>query len=145
MLFQGALGVFSLLLTLGVSTVKAQIPVVPAQDPFYQPPAGFESKAPGSILRTRTVNLSFLGLIPDLSVQAYQLLYRTNSINGSAIAGVTTVFKPLIAKNDRFVSFRNYPLSFLFFISIPQSCKIVLGNSSGHFSNLPQLLVSFGE
>lgn len=107
MVFHGALRAFSLLLTLGLPIVKAQIPVTPTLDPFYNPPAGFESEAPGSILRTRTVNPSFLGLLPDLSVQAYQLLYRTTSINGSAIAGVTTVFKPFAAQTDRFVSFQS--------------------------------------
>jgi pimeloyl-ACP methyl ester carboxylesterase len=38
-------------------------------------------------------------------VEAYQLLYRTTAINNSAIATVTTVFKPLIPQPDRFISF----------------------------------------
>ena len=77
---------------------------VPSSDPFYQPPAGFESQEPGTILRTRTIVVSLFGILPD-PVEAYQLLYRTTSINGSAIATVTTVFKPLFPKTDRFVSF----------------------------------------
>ncbi|KFY14981.1 hypothetical protein V492_02303 [Pseudogymnoascus sp. VKM F-4246] len=77
----------------------------PDSDPFYQPPAGFESKEPGTILRTRPIVAAFFGILPN-PVEAYQLLYRTTSINGSAIATVTTVFKPLIAKTDRFVSFQ---------------------------------------
>ena len=79
--------------------------VLPDQDPFYQPPAGFESEAPGTVLRNRPIIAAFFGFIPD-PIEAHQLLYRTNSINGSAIAAVTTVFKPLFAKNDRFVSFQ---------------------------------------
>jgi pimeloyl-ACP methyl ester carboxylesterase len=80
------------------------IPQAPADDPFYQPPAGFESKAPGTILRDREISVAFLGLIPD-PVKAYQLLYRTTAINGTAIAGATTIFVPLNAKKDRFLSF----------------------------------------
>ena len=84
--------------------VEARIPQ-PDNDPFYTPPAGFESKAPGTVLKNRRVIASFLGLIPD-PVETHQILYRSTSINGSAIAGVTTIFKPLFAKKDRFVSFQ---------------------------------------
>ncbi|KAJ5595191.1 uncharacterized protein N7459_001399 [Penicillium hispanicum] len=76
----------------------------PSSDPFYQPPAGFASKEPGTILRQRNVTVGFLGLIPD-PVEAYQLLYRTTAVNGTAIATVTTVFKPQNAKTDRFISY----------------------------------------
>lgn len=75
-------------------------------DPFYQPPSGFESENPGAILRQRSVVVSFFGLIPD-PVEAWQVLYRTTAINGSAIAEVTTIFKPSSSnlKTDRFVDF----------------------------------------
>lgn len=76
----------------------------PSTDPFYQPPAGFESKAPGTILAQREIDSAFLGFIPT-PVEAHQLLYRTTAINGSAISTVTTVFKPKNAKSDRFISF----------------------------------------
>ncbi|KAI2726154.1 hypothetical protein CBS147332_3041 [Penicillium roqueforti] len=76
----------------------------PDTDPFYQPPAGFASEAPGTILSQRNITAAFFGLVP-VDVEAYQLLYRTTAINGSAIATVTTVFKPKDAKLDRFVSF----------------------------------------
>jgi len=81
------------------------IPAIPADDPFYQPPAGFESENPGTILKQRDISVAFLGLIPD-PVAAYQLLYRTTAINGSAIATVTTIFKPTNPKIDRFISFQ---------------------------------------
>jgi pimeloyl-ACP methyl ester carboxylesterase len=77
----------------------------PTVDPFYQGPSGFESKAPGTILRQRQINASFFGFIPN-PVEAWQLLFRTTAINGSAIAGVTTVFKPAFPQKDRFVSFQ---------------------------------------
>jgi len=99
--------VFTLVAFLAGSSIGQLItpPLLPSLDPFYQPPAGFESKEPGAILRTREVATAYFGLIPN-PVQAWQLLYRTNAVDGSAIASVTTVFKPLIAKNDRFVSFQ---------------------------------------
>ncbi|KAJ5173130.1 hypothetical protein N7492_005723 [Penicillium capsulatum] len=79
-------------------------PTAPSKDPFYQPPAGFESEEPGTILRHRNIGVAFLGLIPN-PVDAYQLLYRTTAVNGSAISTVTTIFKPSKAKTDRFVSY----------------------------------------
>lgn len=82
-------------------------PQTPSNDPFYQPPAGFESEKPGTILRQRTIHAGFYGLVPD-PVEAYQLLYRTTAINGSAIAEVTTIFKPTSPNTmtDRFISFQ---------------------------------------
>ncbi|GAM85454.1 hypothetical protein ANO11243_034610 [Dothideomycetidae sp. 11243] len=76
----------------------------PANDPFYVPPAGFQSSAPGTVLRSRPIVASFFSDVPD-PVFAWQLLYRTTAVNGSAIAGVTTVFRPLFAHLDRFVSY----------------------------------------
>ncbi|KJZ69847.1 hypothetical protein HIM_10747 [Hirsutella minnesotensis 3608] len=75
----------------------------PSQDPFYQPPAGFENTQPGAVLRQRPIAAGFFQLIPN-PVEAHQLLYRTTAVNGSAIATVTTIFKPLLAKQDRFIS-----------------------------------------
>ncbi|KAJ5773293.1 Lipase secreted [Penicillium paradoxum] len=79
-------------------------PQHPDNDPFYKPPAGFESKAPGTILANRVITAAFFGIIPN-DVEAHQLLYRTVAIDGSAISTVTTIFKPKNAKLDRFVSF----------------------------------------
>ena len=59
--------------------------LTPATDPFYVPPSGFEAQSPGTILRTRTVVTSFLGLLPT-GVQSYQLLYRTTSANGESLS-----------------------------------------------------------
>lgn len=68
-------------------------PVVPSEDPFYRPPAGFHHAAPGTVLRSRDVQLGFLGLIPQ-RVRATQLLYRTTDLNGRPEATVTTVLVP---------------------------------------------------
>ncbi|MEE6138663.1 lipase family protein [Mycobacterium sp. 050128] len=68
-------------------------PVLPSDDPFYQPPSGFQHAEPGTVLRSREVELAFLGLIPQ-SVSAIQLLYRTTDMNGAPEACVTTVLIP---------------------------------------------------
>ena len=68
-------------------------PVVPANDPFYEPPAGFEHARPGTVLRSRDVELAFLGLVPQ-QFTATQLLYRTTDLNGMPQATATTVMVP---------------------------------------------------
>ena len=68
-------------------------PLVPCDDPFYQPPAGYQHAEPGTVLRSRDVELAFLGLIPQ-SITATQLLYRTTDMNGNPEATVTTVILP---------------------------------------------------
>lgn len=113
MLFGLKLTIFSLVSLICASSILAapadpllvrQIPAEPKDDPFYTPPAGFASAKPGDVLASRQVIVAAFGLLPQ-PVSAYQLLYRTTSVNGSAIATVTTVFKPFGAKTDRFVSF----------------------------------------
>jgi hypothetical protein len=68
-------------------------PLLPSDDPFYQPPPGYQHAEPGTVLRSRDVELAFLGLIPQ-SVAAVQLLYRTMDMNGEPEATVTTVIVP---------------------------------------------------
>ena len=68
-------------------------PVLPSRDPFYDPPAGFHHATPGTVLRSRDVQLGFLGLIPQ-KVRATQLLYRTTDRNGQPEATATTVLVP---------------------------------------------------
>ncbi len=66
---------------------------LPAEDPFYEPPPGFEHARPGTVLRSRDVELAFLGLIPQ-KFRATQLLYRTTDLHGEPEATVTTVMVP---------------------------------------------------
>ncbi|WP_123026344.1 lipase family protein [Mycolicibacterium stellerae] len=68
-------------------------PRLPGDDPFYDPPQGFQHAAPGTVLRSREVEVAFLGLIPQ-KFTATQLLYRTTDMNGSPEATVTTVIAP---------------------------------------------------
>ncbi|MBB2990570.1 triacylglycerol lipase [Mycolicibacterium iranicum] len=73
---------------------------MPDKDPFYEPPAGFEHARPGTVLRSRDVELAFLGVIPQ-KFTATQLLYRTADFQGEPQAGVTTVVIPTERTNER--------------------------------------------
>ncbi len=68
-------------------------PARPGDDPFYDPPQGFQHAEPGTVLRSRDVEVAFLGLIPQ-KFTATQLLYRTTDMNGEPEATVTTVIAP---------------------------------------------------
>jgi hypothetical protein len=68
-------------------------PVLPDEDPFYQPPSGYQHAKPGTVLRSRDVELAYFGLIPQ-RMTATQLLYRTNDKDGNAEAAATTVIVP---------------------------------------------------
>jgi len=68
-------------------------PLLPADDPFYDPPPGYHNAEPGTVLRSRDVELAFFGLIPQ-RVSATQLLYRTTDMDGRPEATVTTVLVP---------------------------------------------------
>jgi triacylglycerol lipase len=73
--------------------VRGTRPALPSDDPFYEPPAGYQHATPGTVLRSRDVELAFMGLIPQ-RVRATQLLYRTTDMHGSADAAATTVIVP---------------------------------------------------
>ncbi|MBV9089237.1 MAG: lipase [Mycobacteriaceae bacterium] len=68
-------------------------PLLPEHDPFYQPPPGYQHARPGTVLRSREVELAFLGLIPQ-QFTATQLLYRSTDMHGRPEATVTTVLVP---------------------------------------------------
>ena len=73
--------------------VRGTRPQLPCDDPFYDPPPGYQHAAPGTVLRSRDVELAFLGLIPQ-RVKATQLLYRTTNMHGDPDAAATTVIVP---------------------------------------------------
>jgi alpha-beta hydrolase superfamily lysophospholipase len=75
-------------------------PLLPSDDPFYLPPPGYQHAAPGTVLRSRDVQLAFLGVIPQQAT-ATQLLYRTTDMNGNPEATVTTVIVPTDATPER--------------------------------------------
>ena len=75
-------------------------PLLPSDDPFYEPPPGYQHAVPGTVLRSRDVELAFLGLIPQRAM-ATQLLYRTTDMNGNPEATATTVIVPADATPER--------------------------------------------
>jgi alpha-beta hydrolase superfamily lysophospholipase len=75
-------------------------PQLSADDPFYDPPKGFQHATPGTLLRSRDVEVAFLGLIPQ-KFTATQLLYRTTDMNGKPEAAVTTVIAPAERASER--------------------------------------------
>lgn len=87
--------------------VRRSRPQLPADDPFYRPPSGFQHAEPGTVLRSRDVELAFLGLIPQ-KFTATQLLYRTTNFNGEPEATVTTVIAPADRTNRPVVPVISY-------------------------------------
>ncbi|HEV7759051.1 MAG TPA: lipase family protein [Acidimicrobiales bacterium] len=64
----------------------------PDDDPFYVPAAGFEAQAPGTILRTRAVTVTGLGI--PLPVRSTQMLVRSTDAKGRPTAVVSTLMLP---------------------------------------------------
>jgi hypothetical protein len=84
------------------------IPIPPSQDPFYQPPAGFENASPGTALGSRPVpnplaafNIAKLNL-----AAAYQILYRTSDSHGNPEASVTTLMIPYNSDPTKLLSYQ---------------------------------------
>ena len=79
----------------------------PQEDPFYQPPEGWESKEVGTILRTRKVHMKTL--VEENLKEAWQLLYRTTyRTKDEPTTTVTTVMVPHNAQNDSLVMFGDF-------------------------------------
>jgi len=75
---------------LSAATAAAQSP--PSSDPFYSYAASLNAVAPGTVLRTRQVQISVAG-----TPQAYpatQVLYRTTDQLGQPSATVATIIRP---------------------------------------------------
>lgn len=72
----------------------AAVPV-PANDPFYTAPNPIPNVAPGTVLRSRAVSTTALGLPSGLN--AWQVLYRTNDTEGRPEAAVATIVVPVIS------------------------------------------------
>ncbi|MGB3481237.1 MAG: lipase family protein [Mycobacterium sp.] len=82
-------------------------PTLPHLDPFYVPPTGFEHAEPGTVLRSRDVELAFFGLIPQRFTTT-QLLYRTTDLHGDPEATVTTVLVPAERSTDQLCPLVSY-------------------------------------
>lgn len=62
-------------------------------DPFCVPPPDASAAEPGTVIRSRTVEVAWFGRIRQ-RVQAWQLLYRTTDRQGAAEVALTTVLLP---------------------------------------------------
>ena len=78
---------------------RGETPISPDDDPFYRAPQGYEHAEPGTVLRSRDVEIGFLGLIGQ-RVQATQLLYRTTNLHEEPEVAVTTVLVPAQRESD---------------------------------------------
>ncbi|THY24578.1 secretory lipase-like protein 1 precursor [Aureobasidium pullulans] len=82
-------------------------PPLPQDDPFHVAPSGYETSAPGTILRSRTLNdFSFSGIIPLKVQAAYQLLFRTTDSIGNPQAAISTIMVPENANMSRLLSYQ---------------------------------------
>ncbi|KAF7968906.1 hypothetical protein HWV62_28888 [Athelia sp. TMB] len=82
-------------------TLGAVIPI-PDDDPFYQPPAGFETSPPGTIFKDR---LSLSGMS---GVTAMQILYRTTDVTTNPTATVATILVSTNSTGDKLVAFNDF-------------------------------------
>jgi hypothetical protein len=64
----------------------------PYDDPFYRPPAGFESSAPGTVFASRPVAVNGLGL--PVPADSQQFLVRSTDAKGRPTAVVGTLMVP---------------------------------------------------
>lgn len=79
--------------------------VTPQNDPFYTPPSGWNSKAPGTILNSRPVEVA--SMTPQAQdADAWQLLYRTTDTNGQPMVTVTTVLRPRTGQVKGLISYQ---------------------------------------
>ncbi|WFD28146.1 hypothetical protein MNAN1_003152 [Malassezia nana] len=103
---------FFLLWTLSIA-LQAQAlairasPQVPSEDPFYRPPSGWKDAKPGTVFRSRQVEIH--AFLKAHVKEAWQLLYRTNfASDDEPTTTVTTVIVPYNAKQERLVLYAEY-------------------------------------
>ncbi len=77
-----------------IPDAHAAVPT-PQTDPFYsyQGSAPLSAIAPGTVLKTRTLDYNVAGV--PLPIRAVQLLYRTTGMTGQPTVNVTSVLEPL--------------------------------------------------
>ena len=83
----------ALVAALGLPAVAAAQVPLPRDDPFYTPPTPLPDVPPGTILRSRTVSSTAVGI--PLPVRSWQVLYRTTDTHGAPVATVATIVLPL--------------------------------------------------
>lgn len=82
-------------------------PPLPTSDPFYSPPKGWEKVKPGTVLRSRKVDVK--SIFEVRVKEAWQLLYRTTYLSDDEpTTTVTTILIPHNAKKDKLVLYGDY-------------------------------------
>ncbi|CAM0136328.1 hypothetical protein VKS41_006866 [Umbelopsis sp. WA50703] len=104
---QAFIGVGFLLSEVSAAPMRRDV-VTPANDPFYTPPAGYESYPPGTVLRTRPVpnKLAAFSAFPQNMANAWQVLYRSADALGNPEATVTTVMEPHNGDPSKLLSYQ---------------------------------------
>ncbi|WP_232680316.1 lipase family protein [Nocardioides sp. R-C-SC26] len=77
----------------------------PDRDPFYRWRGRLDRVRPGTVLRSRMVDLALLNTLP-MPYPVEQLLYRTTGELGQPRVAVTTIIQPLVPRADRLVSYQ---------------------------------------
>lgn len=96
------------LLAFAIPVVRDSGPAYPVDDPFYVPPEGFESTAPGTILRHRITPypIAAFSFAPVNLAASYQILFRTTNSFGDAVATVSTILVPHNADFTKLLSYQ---------------------------------------
>jgi hypothetical protein len=90
------------------STPARVVAAAATPDPFFtytgaKPLADY---APGAVLRTRAAPYRVTGVPLPLTV--VQVLFRTTNARGEAVAGVTSIIKPLFGATNRVISYQSF-------------------------------------
>ncbi|KAF7517841.1 hypothetical protein G7054_g13682 [Neopestalotiopsis clavispora] len=75
-----------------VQAFNSSTPLPPSKDPFYVPPSGFETLAPGTVLRIRTDPSNITSVVNAST--AYNILYRSTDAQYQPSWAVTTLLVP---------------------------------------------------
>ncbi|KRB72775.1 triacylglycerol lipase [Nocardioides sp. Root190] len=77
-------------------------------DPFftYSGTRPLKDLAPGTILARRTIPYNLVGI--KLPLQVVQILFRTTDARGRAVAGVTSILKPLLGATGKVISYQSF-------------------------------------
>ncbi|RZS40918.1 secretory lipase [Herbihabitans rhizosphaerae] len=94
--------------TASPSASPAAVPTAAAGDPFYRYDGDepLSSFAPGTVLKTRTLQYHVLGL--PTPVRAIQLLYRTTDAQGRPSANVTSIVRSLNGDGSKALSYQSF-------------------------------------
>ena len=88
----------------GAAAASAAGPPLPNQDPFYSYSGSLSAASPGTVLKSRPVNISLSGL--GVPVNASQVLYRTTGELGQPTMTVATIIQPVLGLLPNIVAYQ---------------------------------------